>query len=292
MLAASSGMARPVQEQADTVQTLLPILLKRFAFGNATVTGAVINASKPGFVVPGAQVCWKANCVTSSDPDGIYTLENVPSGNQTLTASKDGFVSVEQSVYVIGNTINTQNIAMIPIVKDSGVRYRILTTWDVRECWPDPNGPNCGGTGWYNDLDAHLWLWPGPPDYHVGYYNHYNPSDGQVEYWTDLGDCRGFPNACLERDERHGYGPETIAIKELAPDIIYSYGIMNANQGQVGVPPISQTSALVRLYDDTGLAGSWQVSTLGGDKNFWFVFSIALNTETGEGVITSQDCII
>jgi len=297
MLASSSGMARPPQEQADvTPQSKLPILLKRFTFGNGTVTGIVMNASKPLYAVPGAQVCWQTNCVTSSYPDGIFTIEIVPSGIQTLTASLEGFNTVDQTVYVIGNTLNTQNIAMIPIVKDSGVRYRIMTTWDAQVCWPDPNGPDCGGTGWYNDLDAHLWVWGIPPNnvtYHVGYYFHQNPANNdQWEYWLDMGDCYSFPNACLERDARQGYGPETIAIKELVPETNYIFGLMNANQGQSGVPGISQTSALVRLYDDTGLARSWPVPTNQGDKNFWYVFSLALNTETGEGVITEHNCII
>ena len=283
-LLASPGMARSTQPQVDApVQMLLPIVLKQFTFGNGTVTGNVINASL-GTFVPGAQVCWGSNCVYSNN-DGVYTLENVASGSQTLVASADGFVTNEQIAHVVGNTINHQNIAIIPDVALSGVKYRILTTWDPTPCWPDPNGVDC----WDNDLDAHMWRWDiyTPINYHIGYYFHYNPSSDSEEYWVDYGDCRGFPNACLERDARHGYGPETMAIKvrELS---MYYFGVVNATQGNPGVPSISQTGALVRLYDLTGLLRTYEVPVEGGEKNFWYIFS--LNGETGE--VVDQNCVI
>jgi hypothetical protein len=286
MLTSSSGMARQVQEpEAVSVQLQLPIVLKQFAFGNGTVTGTVINASKPDYVVPGAQVCWKTNCVFSSVPAGIYRIENVASGPQTLTASLDGFVTIDQIINVVGNTDNNQDIAIIPEVGLSGVEYRILTTWDVRPCWPDPNGIDC----WPNDLDAHLWLEPPPMNYHIGYYFHYNPyaDPPGEEYWTDRGDCLGYPNACLERDERYGYGPETIAIKQ-AEIMMYYFGVFNSSQGYPGVPPLSHTAAKVRLYSEDGLLKTYNVPVGGGDYKFWYVFSI--NGETGE--ITDQNCII
>jgi hypothetical protein len=284
---ASPALARPAQKPEDmATQALLPILLKKFTFGNGTVTGSVINASLHQDV-PDAQVCWESNCVYSNE-SGEYTLENVASGNQVLTASKDGFVSANQKTYVVGSTVNYQNIAIIPDVYLSGVKYRIMTTWNATPCWPDPTDPT-GQTCWDNDLDAHLWRWDiyQPISYHIGYYYHYNPVNDIYEYWTDYGDCRGFPNACLERDEKRGYGPETIAIKvrELA---MYYFGVFNSNQGHPGVPPISQTNTLVRLYDSTGLVRSYQVPVDGGDNIFWLVF--ALNGETGD--IIDKNCII
>jgi hypothetical protein len=278
-------MARPAQEQADvTTVARLPIMIKKFTFGNGTLTGSVINASLHEDDVPGAQVCWRSNCVYAND-GGEYTLYNVPSGFQTLVASAEGFKTNEQIAYVVGNTVNYQNIAIIPDVEISGLRYRILVTWDPTPCWPDPNGVDC----WDNDLDAHLWRWEisTPITYHIGYFLHYNPFNGLTEYWTDYGDCRGYPNACLERDAQHGYGPETIAIRqsELA---MYHIGVFNANQGRPGVPPISQTSAIVSLYDITGLAHRYEIPVDGGDKAFWYVFS--LNGDTGE--VIEKNCII
>src|SRR3972149_4837479 len=113
-LLASPGMARPAQKQADvTDQQRLPFLLKKFTYGNGTVTGSVINAADPVTDVPGALVCWESNCVYSND-GGEYTLENVANGYQTLTASADGFVPGDQIAYVVGSTVNYQNIAIIP----------------------------------------------------------------------------------------------------------------------------------------------------------------------------------
>jgi hypothetical protein len=283
-LLASPGMARPANKPADvTVVSLLPITLKLSAFGNGTVTGSVINASL-ATDVPGAQVCWGSNCVLTN-AGGEYTLENVANGYQTLNASAAGFVSADQVTYVVAKTVNYQNIAIIPDVKASGLQYRIMTTWDRTPCWPDPNGVDC----WQNDLDDHMWMSAisQPINYHIGYYFHYNPESEQDQYWLDIGDCRGFPNACLERDAQEGYGPETIGIRQSEVSIYY-FGVRNYNQGQPGVPPISQTGVLVRLYNITGLARTYEVPLNAGDKNFWYVFS--LNGATGE--ITDRNCII
>ena len=286
-LLASPGTARPIEKPADfAVQSLLPIMLKRFTFGDGTVTGSVINAAEQQSDVPGAKVCWGSNCVYS-DEGGEYTLENVANGFQTLTASKDYFITATQGTYVVGNTVNYQNIALIPDLYISGLEYRILTTWDATRCWPDPNGVDC----WDNDLDIHMWLEPPPLNYHIGYYYHYNPNTDQDEYWLDYGDCYGlFPNSCLERDARYGYGPETMAIKQLEYEKIYYFGVRNYNQGQPGVPSMAQTGALVLLYDLSGLAKSYEVPTDGGDGNFWYVFK--LDNTVDPPAITDENCII
>jgi hypothetical protein len=284
-LLASPGMAKPVQIQADApVVSRLPLILKRASFGNGKVVGTVVNASLQNINVPDAQVCWGKNC-DNSDGGGVYGLSNVASGLQNLVASKDGFVTITETVNVAGGSVVTQTIAMIPDVALSGLKYRILTTWSSTKCWPEPGGTYC----WDNDLDVHLWRWDlyQEPKYHIGYYFHLNPATDEDEYWLDKGDCYGYPNACLERDTRYGYGPETIGLKkrEIA---MYYYGVLNYNQGSPGVPPISQTDALVRVYDITGLLKSYKVPTTGGSLNFWYVF--ALNGETGQ--IQDKNCII
>jgi hypothetical protein len=283
---ASPGMARPAQKQADApAQVLLPITFKQFSFGPGTVTGHVLNASLPlDPYVQNALVCWGSNC-TNSNSGGEYTLTDVANGIQTLTASADGFVTTNQKTFVVGNTVNIQDIAIIPDVVRSGVKYRVMVTWDPTPCWPDPNGVDC----WDNDLDLHMWRWDSshPVTYHIGYYLHYDPLTDKEDYWLDHGDCRSYPMACLEMDARKGYGPETIAIKEREVAMYY-FGVFNSNQGHPGVPPISQTGALLRLYDKTGLVKSDQISPSGGDKVFWYVFM--LNGETG--VITDTNCII
>ena len=292
---ASPGMARPAQKLADApVQMRLPVTLKKFSFGNGTVTGRVLNASVPQEPYVGnALVCWGSNCVLSKDgvndfPIGEYTLENVANGSQILTASADGFVSTNQKTYVVGNTVNIQDIAIIPDVVRSGVKYRAMVTWDSTPCWPNPNPQPNEPACWDNDLDLHMWRFDIDTSihYHIGYYLHYHPDNDIDEYWLDFGDCRGFPMACLEMDARKGYGPETIAIKEREVADYY-FGVFNANQGHTGVPPLSQTGALVRLYDKTGLVKSYQISPTGGDKVFWYVFSL-----DADGVVTDRDCII
>ena len=287
-LLSSPGMARPAQEQAAaTVQQRLPILLKKFIFGDGTVTGRVINASLPSDpYVKNAQVCFRDNCVYSNEA-GEYTLEHVGNGYQTLTASKDGFVPANQITYVVGTQVTNQDIAIIADVFLDHLLYRILITWDSTPCWTDPVSGNC----WPDDLDAHLWIEPPPLDYHIGYYLHYNPVSEIEEYWLDKGDCLGlFPNACLESDAEYGYGPETLAIKSLERDKIYHMGVRNYNQGQPGVPPISRTKAIVRVYDITGLVKTYEVPTTLGDSDFWYVFK--LDNSVNPPAITDENCII
>jgi hypothetical protein len=293
LLVSSSGMPKPAHAAAEPpFRTLLPAAIKKNAFGgNGIVHGTVLNASVSGLVVPNVNVCFESICDVS-DEDGFYEIETVPSGMRTLNASTDGFVSSDQSVNVIANTENNQDIALVPEVVEYDVSYRILVTWDPQACWPDPDGPyDCEETykGWWNDLDAHLWEFEigVPISYHVGYYTHYNPANDTIEPWLDKGDPYLFPYAFMERDAQLGYGPETIAIVPGVSSNHY-YGVLNFNQGQPHVPSIAHTGAVVRLYGITGLMRTYHVPADQGDQNFWYVFS--LNGQTGE--VTDYNCII
>jgi hypothetical protein len=278
-------MARPAQSQVDAaIQSNLPIVLKRSFFGNGTVTGTVINASlnKPE---GGIQVCSKTLCDLSND-NGVYKLKDIASGYQTLTAFASGFMTTTQNTNVVANTENQQDITIVPSVIEDGLKYRIVITWDPTSCWPAPDGSTC----WPNDLDAHMWLEPPPVDYHIGYYFHYNPKTEVEEYWLDTGDYLLFPYAVLESWTADGYGPETLAIKSLVRDKIYYVGVFNYNQGQPGVPPISQTGTQVQVYGLGGLEGNYQVPIDMGDLNFWYVFK--LDNTVNPPVITETNCII
>lgn len=276
----------PAQKQADpAVQAVLPIIMKKFIWGNGVLTGTVINAS---LHTPeaGIQVCWKTFC-DLTNKNGVYKLTTVAAGNQTLTASATGFMTTTQSTNVVGNTENLQDLTIVPSIIEDGLKYRIVVNWDPTPCWPDPNGSIC----WPNDLDAHMWLEGGSVNYHIGYYFHYNPATDKEEYWLDKGDCVDlFPLSCLESVADHGYGPETLAVKSLVRDKIYYVGVFNYNQGQPGVPPISQTGAEVLVYGLNGLEGDYHVPTNMGDLNFWYVFNIDNTVEPP--VITETNCII
>jgi hypothetical protein len=77
------------------------------------VQGTVRNASN-NQPIAGATIS-TANRTTTSRSDGTYTLDTVPAGQQTLTASATGFMSAQVTVMVIAHQTVTQDISLVPI---------------------------------------------------------------------------------------------------------------------------------------------------------------------------------
>jgi hypothetical protein len=147
------------------------------------------------------------------------------------------------------------------------IKMRFVLTWDPTPAWPNPGSPSESTP---NDLDAHLWLSALIPA-HVSSQNQ--------------GDCTNYPNACLEVDYQLGFGPETVAIRELEV-AKYFYGVLNYYQDYPGVPPITKSAAKVQIYDENGLVQAFQAPT-SGQGDFWYVFSMDQS-----GSITPQNCIL
>ncbi len=74
-----------------------------------TVTGQVTNISN-GAVIAGASVKWNTTTVVTN-ASGIYTINNVSGGTQTITASATGFLAFSNTVNVSGGT-STLNLAL------------------------------------------------------------------------------------------------------------------------------------------------------------------------------------
>lgn len=78
---------------------LLPLSL----FAQARISGTVTDAST-GASLPGANVIVEGTSMgAAADEDGRYTINNVPMGPQTITASVIGYESMSQTVDVTGN---------------------------------------------------------------------------------------------------------------------------------------------------------------------------------------------
>jgi hypothetical protein len=234
-------------EATETV--LMPLVARRYTPGFGFVTGTVVDASNKNPLV-NAEICFEyTNCVLT-DSLGQYLIGGIPSGGQYLTGYKEGYNEVMQGIFVVTNYTVTMNVALAP-VSNSVVEYRVVLSWDPITHWPP--------TGIENDLDVHFWLdIPNPPT-HISLDNR-----GDCEY------TNSFPNACLEADVRQGSGPETVGIEDLEPAIYY-YGVLNYNQGQPGVPPVTQVGAQVRLYDANGLAHTF-LPPATGQGDMWLVF--------------------
>jgi Domain of unknown function (DUF1929)/Carboxypeptidase regulatory-like domain len=75
-----------------------------------TVTGKITNIAT-GDVLSGATMKW-GNMAVSTNTTGVYTISNVSSGNQTLTASATGYLARSGTVNVVGGATATLNIQL------------------------------------------------------------------------------------------------------------------------------------------------------------------------------------
>jgi len=225
-------------------------------FGN--VTGEVRDA-QDNSPLDGAFICSKVPCsgsdpFTFSDSNGKYILSGVASGVGLMSASLDGYVTVQQTVLVKPDGEVTVNFALSKEITEEGV-LRIVLTWNE-----DPA-----------DLDAMLWT----------------PVSEYPKVWyVDRGNCSGVPYACLDTDDKTGYGPETITLSQIQPGK-YAFGVHNPNYTIFpNITPLTQSGAQVRVYDSTGVTNEFPVPAV-GQGDLWYVFD--LNGDTGE--ITPVNCI-
>jgi hypothetical protein len=225
-------------EQSVTVGTGPPVTLD-FALSPAsgTVEGQVVSAVT-GEPLGGARVCRTGSdqCATSGG-DGRYTLSNVPTGVQRLTATLDGYTPLEQSVTVPGGGMATLPFTLSPILPAG--EMRIVLTWG--------NEPD--------DLDSHLWLPPATP-YHIFY------------PLSQRGNCDAFPFACLDVDDRVEFGPETTTIRQRSNGN-YVYAIYQYTPDGA----LTTSGARVQVYNSSGLAAEYAVPTAGTGR-WWHVFDL------------------
>ena len=264
LIVSQSGL---VSAQVGEQNVLLPLILDRYLIGQGVVSGKVIDASTGGVIAGNAKVCMGDQCL-QTDAQGQYEFDPVPSGGRAFSASAEGFVKETLGLTVMPNEQAVLNFALPPDMSGENIAYRILLTWDPTPKWSD---------GWDNDLDAHMWMDALIPQ-HI--------------YSGEIGDCTVFPNACLEVDYRQGFGPETIAIRELE-NVVYHYGVLNVNQiYSTNVPAMIDTAAKIQIYDRAGLVQTIEMPTglpAGVDprsRDFWYVFTMDKN-----GHITPVNCL-
>jgi hypothetical protein len=257
--------------QSGEARVFLPILHDRFDTGTGDIKGEVIDAVG-GSPVPGAMVCYQNNCIQTNNK-GTYKLTGIPAGGQYFFASASDYYSLGRWADVIANQETLLNLVMSQILSISQVKMRIVTTWSTNPCWPSDANPPCVPPAYENDLDAFLWVT------NTGIAPTLVKDVSRTQ-------CTGYPYACKENDAREGTGPETIAIQDIKPGTNYYFGVLNYNQYQPPVPPMSATQAFVGVYDEQGLISTFSVPPT-GTGNFWYVFSM-----DDSGVIHPQNCII
>ncbi len=175
---------------------------------------------------------------TKTSSGGNYSIE-LPLGNYTVIAEKDGFVSESFNIIVQNGATANQNGTITPII--SGNDYLITLTWDENP----------------RDLDSHMVgnLSDGN-NFHV-YYSHKSQMDGSVEV------CN------LDYDDTSSYGPEHITLKANTSSPYYYYIYRYAGSGTV-----ASSGAKVTVHQGNTLIAEFNVPTDLGSADYWNVFAI------------------
>lgn len=188
----------------------------------------------------------------TTNENGDYTL-NLPFGNYTVYATKDGYISNTFNIIIQQGTTSNQDGTITPAI--SGDNYRIVLTWDENP----------------RDLDSHVeGKLENGGSFHV-YYGHKSQYDGEIEV------CN------LDVDDTTSYGPETITLNTTS-DVPYYYYIKRyAGSGTVGT-----SGAQINVYQGENLVATFNVPTDQGDGDYWNVFAIVNGELIVQNTITSS----
>ncbi len=169
-----------------------------------------------------------------SDDNGNYFIDTLKTGNYTFHIVKDGYITLNENIYIVGNEINIKDLAIAPILRAGQMSIKL--SWGELPV----------------DLDSHLAKYTdGTLDYHL-YYGNSTVSDGDN----------------LDVDDTTSYGPETITINELNTASVYSYYVYNYSEDD----DLKNSSAKVEVnYGDTQTQSFYVPNESG---RYWKVFDI------------------
>ena len=183
---------------------------------------------------------------TKTDSNGKFQLKNLNSGNYTLEVYDEEFSTNYLTATNIGGKTTDVNIAMSPPLGDA--LYRIVLTWNNTD-----------------DLDAHL---TGPNGRGGRFHAHFN-RPGTTSYDEE-------PYAWLDRDDKDGFGPESVTISKLQYGGDYRYSVHDyINSASTSANKLANSGAKVDIYSKNGLEESFTVPNIAG--TLWTVFEIDRN---------------
>ncbi|MBX3279174.1 MAG: carboxypeptidase regulatory-like domain-containing protein [Acidobacteria bacterium] len=222
-----------------------------------TVTGTVRNAANANPIVGAMISVAGTNMSTTSGAGGVYTINDVPAGAQTLNASAEGFSSSQLQINVVDGQTLTQNISLSPTLPPGEIRITLNWTKDA--------------SGFPRDLDAHL---IGPRENNTCFH----------VFYSTPGHLAVDPFARLEVDNINVSGApptETIRISKLIPG---TYRFYVHDFGAEYPDGLSRSRATVQVFGSSGQLGSFTVPN--GSGGNWTVFEI--NGQTGQITTINQ----
>lgn len=164
--------------------------------------------------------------------------------------SKPGFVSAKLPVTFMAGTIWFTDFSVTENLQID--ELRIVLDWQAKPA----------------DLDAHLIK---ENEYHISY--------RKMKNYQDI--------AILDRDDRDGYGPETITIQNFDETGKYSYIVHDySNRTKSNSKALSKGGAQVFLYSNNGLEGHYKLQSE-QSGNVWKVFSVSNGQITSVNAVTT-----
>lgn len=230
-----------------------------YIFNNVTDNHTISVTFKPG--VTGKV----SDAVTGDGISGAVVIVTLGSGVVFTTTSPQGnysfFSDIPAGTYnikatatgYIDNTISVTIVENQPTVVDFALS-ETLEAGQMRIIltW--------GPTG---DLDSYLW----------------NPS-GEKLYYGD----KSITGAILDKDDSGGCGPETVTITALS-DGTYTFAVHAFSLG--GVSTFSDTGAVVKLYDSTGLLNTFNIPSGSSTDRWWNVFTLSVSGSGGSVTVNT-----
>ncbi len=148
------------------------------------------------------------------------------------------YITVDFPIEIVANTIFYNRFSLskeMPIGQ-----LRVVLEWDKKP----------------TDLDVHFVK---DGDYHISYRNLKVSDDG---------------NAKLDRDDRDGYGPETITVKNIDERDSYNFYVHNySNKDKTRSTYLANSKANVKVYGDNKLLETFQIP-ISSEGVYWEVFTI------------------
>ena len=165
---------------------------------------------------------------TTTATNGTYTLSSMSAGGYTVQASKSGYISTFNTVYVCGNLTN-QDASMSEELSSGNMR--IVLSW--------PTGSTAG------DLDSHLSIpnSAGNGTVHIYFGTNAGGVNANDYYVYGAND-----NVTLDRDTTSAPGTETITITQVRSGT-YSYSVHDyTNKSNSSSTKLAQSGASVNVY--------------------------------------------
>lgn len=174
----------------------------------------------------------------TSSKEGTYAV-NLPLGNYTVCASKDGYVTNHVNIIVQEGTTSSQNCTLVSVMNDD--TYRIVLNWGLNP----------------RDLDSHMTGILSDDSLFNVYYSNKNCNDGNIEVCS------------LDVDDVTSYGPETITLKPTT-DKPYYYYVHRFS----GTRTCASSEAQVKVYKGSELIKTYNVPSNLGIADYWNVFAL------------------